>query len=189
MPGKEPTRKAVIDKNEEPSVDEDEEGSTPERCSVIEWQAGSRKVKEKELQNRHKQRQSSEALKQFATGHGNFLLTVRAGTGYVEEFRVPYPPTAPKLLLGIENIPEMHLTLTCRKKCQVEVKGSFEQAELRFGSIRIYIIRGTDEKHSKPMILIRVSEGNRINDRINLVMLMQKSLKLQLMPIFYIGGC
>ena len=77
----------------------------------------------------------------------------------VTENRASFPSPAPKLPLKINGIPNASPGIPVWRDCLAEVNLILEQEELDFNSIRIDIVKGADEKHSKPTILIRVPEG------------------------------
>ena len=60
--------------------------------------------------------------------------------------------------MEVKEIPYAYPSLLLWHECLAEVNLVLEQEELDFNSIRLDIVRGKNEKHSKPTILIRVPE-------------------------------
>ena len=76
-----------------------------------------------------------------------------------EETRASFPSPAPKLLLVITEILYSHPSAPLWCECLAEVNLILEQEGLDFNSLRLDTVRGADEEHMKPSILIRVPEG------------------------------
>ena len=77
----------------------------------------------------------------------------------IQQSSASFPSPAPRFPLQIRRIPEAYPSLPLWQECLAEVNLILEQEELDFDSINIDIVKGAEEKHSKPTILIRVSEG------------------------------
>ncbi len=107
----------------------------------------------------------------------------------IRENLASFPSPAPKLPVEIKGIPNAYPSLPLWRECLAEVNLILEQEELDFNSIRLDIVRGADEKHSKPTILIRVPEGTdksrwrSILITIGQMLHVKDSLELQVMLI------
>ena len=77
----------------------------------------------------------------------------------MQDNRASFPSPAPRLPLQIRVIPQEYPSLSRWQECLAEVNLILEQEALDFNSINIDIVKGADEKLSKPTILIRVPEG------------------------------
>ena len=89
----------------------------------------------------------------------------------------------------MKAIPYLSPSLPLWRECLAEVNSILEEEELDFASIKVEIVKGADEKHSKPTIMIRVPEGTdksrwrSILITVGQMLHVKNSLELQVMII------
>jgi hypothetical protein len=89
----------------------------------------------------------------------------------------------------MKAIPHLSPSLPLWRECLAEVNAILEEEKLDFDSIRVEIVKGADEKHSKPTIMIRVPEGTdksrwrSILITVGQMLHVKNSLELQVMII------
>lgn len=130
-----------------------------------------------------------EALCRSNSSSGSSSKSYDSPVVIVGENRASFPAPAPRLPLQIRGIPQAYPSLPLWGECLAEVNLILEQAELDFNSITLDIVRGADEKHSKPSIMIRVPEGTDKSSwrpiliTIGQMLHVQNSLELQVMIV------
>ena len=72
------------------------------------------------------------------------------------EPRAGFPAPLPQLPLSIKGIFSNHARIPVWQECQSHVRGIFDEAGIDFESIGTYMVKGKNEPHAKPTIIIRV---------------------------------